>query len=452
MITLKNVTGGYNSGDPIVKNLSLEIEKGRFFALLGPNGSGKTTIIRLVMGVLRLLDGSVFIDGKELEQYKPKELARKVAVLSQENQAGLDFTVREIVQLGRYPHQKTSLFREYAPGDEIVVERVMRQTNCWEFRDKLFGSLSGGEKQRVLLAKALAQEPDILLLDEPTNHLDVRHTMELLDLMKSLQKECGLTILAILHDLNLASLYADEIGLLNKGVLEGTFTGLSNDVQQLFSDVYGVPMHFNAHPIIPKCQVFYTPGVHSDTYPVALKDYVSMQRIGKGWQIGFSEAFRTITAGKEGEGLTWEHSWRSADMAGYSAIFPGNAYLFGYNWKRCRCKRLDWAGEITADDDYLLIVSEQGNQKRIGVLAAENWDDTDLMNIAMFVTAQVTALFAKNGLAYSDLEMIAVSTVRKTNETGNGEKPQSLNGLESLLQYAAAHLFPIPQASAARKG
>ena len=451
MITLNNVTGGYNSVDPIVKNLSLEIGKGRFFALLGPNGSGKTTIVRLVMGVLQLLDGSVFIDGKELERYKPKELARKVAVLSQENQTGLDFTVREIVQLGRYPHQKSALFREYAPGDETVAERVMRQTNCWEFRDKLFGSLSGGEKQRVLLAKALAQEPDILLLDEPTNHLDVRHTMELLDLMKSLQKECGLTILAILHDLNLASLYADEIGLLNKGVLEGTFKGLSNDVQQLFSDVYGVPMHFNAHPIIPKCQVFYTPASHSDTYPGTLKDYVSMQRIGQGWQIGFDEAFRTITAGKEGKGLTWAHSWRNAGMEGYSVVFPGNAYLFGYNRERCSCKRLNWDGEITADD-YLLIVSEQGNQKRIGVLAAEDWDDSALMNIAMFLTAKATRLFAETGLPYGDLEMIAVSTVRKTNGRGKGEDAQSLNGLECLLRFAAEHLFPIPQASAARKG
>ena len=447
MITLKNVTGGYTSGAPIVKNLTLEIEKGQFFALLGPNGSGKTTVVRLVMGVLGLLDGSVFIDGKKIEQFKPKELARKVAVLSQENQAGLDFTVREIVQLGRYPHQKTSLFREYAPGDEEVVERVMRQTNCWEFRDKLFGSLSGGEKQRVLLAKALAQEPDILLLDEPTNHLDVRHTMELLDLMKTLQKECGLTILAILHDLNLASLYADDIGLLNKGVLEGTFTGLSNEVQQLFSSVYGVPMHFNAHPVIPKCQVFYTPAADTDMHHSAIKEYAAFRRDREDWHIVFSDAFRTITAGRGGKGLAWEHSWGNTAKADGSIVFSGNAYLFGYSPKQGGCLKLDWDKGLTADCEYFLIIAEQGNQIRAGLLTAYSWDDSVLMNIAMRLTAGITGLYLEKGFPYSSLEMVAVGTARKI----HGEGMQSWNRIERLLAYAADN-FMMAQAPAVRKG
>ena len=447
MITLNNVTGGYTSGAPIVKNLTLEIGKGQFFALLGPNGSGKTTVVRLIMGVLGLLDGSVFIDGKKLEQFKPKELARKVAVLSQENQAGLDFTVREIVQLGRYPHQKSSLFHEYAPGDEEVVERVMRQTNCWDFRDKLFGSLSGGEKQRVLLAKALAQEPDILLLDEPTNHLDVRHTMELLDLMKTLQKDFGLTILAILHDLNLASLYADEIALLNKGVLEGIFTGLSNEVQQLFSDVYGVPMQFSAHPVIPKCQVFYTPAADTDMDPSAIKEYAAFRRDGEDWHIVFSEAFRTITAGRGGKGLDWEHSWGNTAKAAGSFVFSGNTYLFGYNPKQGGCMRLDWDKGITADCEYFLIIAEQDNQIRAGLLTAYSWDDSVLMNIAMRLTAEITGLFFEKGFQYSTLEMVAVGTARKI----QGEGMQSWNRIERLLAYAADN-FPIAQAPAVRRG
>ncbi|UOK56234.1 ABC transporter ATP-binding protein [Bacillus sp. OVS6] len=142
--------------------------------------------------------------------------------MTQENEAGLDFSVEEIVMLGRYPYQKTLFFKENTQADLIAAETAMKQTSVWEYRKRPYHSLSGGEKQRVLLAKALAQEPELLLLDEPTNHLDVKHTKELLELLKKLQKDMNLTILAILHDLNLASLYADSIGLLKKENWKGS--------------------------------------------------------------------------------------------------------------------------------------------------------------------------------------------------------------------------------------
>lgn len=132
----------------------------------------------------------------------------------------------------------------------------MKQTNVWEYRDKSFTALSGGEKQHVLLAKALAQEPTVLLLDEPTNHLDIRHSMEVLDLLKHLQHANLLTILAILHDLNIASLYADYIGLLCNGELQGIYNGFKNEEKKDFSEVYEVHMEFQQHPRVAKNQIF----------------------------------------------------------------------------------------------------------------------------------------------------------------------------------------------------
>ena len=139
-----------------------------------------------------------------------------MAVLTQEVQVSFDYTVEEIISLGRYPHQK-GFFKQLSKEDRKVIEEVMDITNISQLRKAQFRMISGGEKQRVLLAKALAQEPEILLLDEPTNHLDIKHTFHMLDLLKERQQMMGLTIFAILHDLNVASLYADRIALLHNG-------------------------------------------------------------------------------------------------------------------------------------------------------------------------------------------------------------------------------------------
>lgn len=232
MLQVKNLSGGYDVKRTVIHDLSFTIKKGDFLALAGPNGSGKTTVIRLIMGALPVSHGDIFLDGKKLSSYSQKELARKTAVMTQENQSGLDFTAEEIVMLGRYPHQKGMFFKEHSDADRKASEKAMKQTAVWQYRKRPFQALSGGEKQRVLLAKALAQEPELLLLDEPTNHLDMKHTKELLELLKTLQKEMNLTILAILHDLNLASLYADQIALLDRGMLAGCYTGLKKKMSK----------------------------------------------------------------------------------------------------------------------------------------------------------------------------------------------------------------------------
>lgn len=259
MLKITKLNAGYHKSQNIIKDLSLEVEKGQFFSLLGPNGSGKTTLIRSILGTMPVKSGKVEILGKNTDHYQISQLAKIAAVLSQEHMVGMDFTVEEIVLLGRYPYQGKGLFNHYTEEDSDIVEHSLELTNAAGFKNKLFSSLSGGEKQRVLLAKALAQQPKLLFLDEPTNHLDVKHIIELLDLLKKLQKEDGLTIVAILHDLNLAALYADQCALMKDGrkVASGEIDKLFDEA--LLSDVYGVDLLTNPHPLTGKPQIFFKP-------------------------------------------------------------------------------------------------------------------------------------------------------------------------------------------------
>ena len=264
MLKIQNVTGGY-SNNPILRNIDLEVQNGDFFALLGPNGSGKTTLFKLITGQLPIQKGKVLLSGKDISSYSKLEKAKKIAVLSQETSVSFDYTVEEIVSLGRYPHQK-GILKNLSKKDWHIIEEVMELTKVTEFRHTQFRKISGGEKQRVLLAKALAQEPELLLLDEPTNHLDIKHTFQLLDLLKKRQQKKGLTIFSILHDLNVASLYADRFALLYNGsLLEVGDASLLKEVDTL-NKIYQVQIHVQPHPTVPKPQLLLAPSLPNSTH------------------------------------------------------------------------------------------------------------------------------------------------------------------------------------------
>ncbi|MGN1387780.1 MAG: ABC transporter ATP-binding protein [Bacillus sp. (in: firmicutes)] len=436
MITLRNVTGGYTKQTAIVRELSFTVDQGDFFALLGPNGSGKTTIIRLIMGALSLHSGEIMIDGKNVTHYKAKELAKKVAVMTQENEIGLDFTVREIVNLGRYPHQSSILFKENNEHDEMVVDRVMKQTNVWYMKDQPFSSLSGGEKQRVLLAKALAQEPSILLLDEPTNHLDVRHTIELLDLLKQLQLTNQLTILAILHDLNIASLYADQIGLLCCGDLQGTYDSFNKQDEQSFSSVYGVDMHFQAHPKLAKNQVFVLPQYPDEPAggPVA-----TIQRDREGFQLQVSEPMRTLSVGANGKGITWENEWHIRkfqlnDCCNQQQTLVGTAKIYAYdaNYDECFSVHPD---ELEKTNWHVLLLFCPNNDALyISMIAKMQLSDVDLMNLSLQITSLKTKLELEFHQQTKSLELLTVSVLSDVASDESHKKTAQM--LLPLFQFA----------------
>lgn len=198
-----------------IKDLSLSVTQGEVFGLLGPNGSGKTTLMRLLSGVLSPSRGQVRFAGQELTAYRREELAQRIAVVSQDTHMELPFSVLEVVLMGRFPHHRRFGFE--SSMDIACAYQAMELTGVKAFASRGIHELSGGERQRVMLARALAQAPQLLLLDEPTAFLDIKHQVEVYDLVKTLSRQEGLTVVSILHDLNLASLYCDRLALLKLG-------------------------------------------------------------------------------------------------------------------------------------------------------------------------------------------------------------------------------------------
>jgi iron complex transport system ATP-binding protein len=200
-------------GRRIVTDISLRVPDGSFAGLLGPNGSGKSTILKAIYRVHRPASGRVLLDGGDLLSLRAQDAARRVAVVGQEFTLEFDFTVAEMVMIGRTPHKRS--FDRDNDTDRAIADRAMAQVGCADLAHRGFNTLSGGEKQRVLIAAAIAQGADHLILDEPTNHLDIRYQVEILELVSGL----GVTVLAAIHDLSLAALFCDTVHLIGGGRL-----------------------------------------------------------------------------------------------------------------------------------------------------------------------------------------------------------------------------------------
>jgi iron complex transport system ATP-binding protein len=199
----------------VLNDVDFTVRPGEFVGILGPNGSGKTTLLNCVSGQLRQDSGKALVCNKDARMTDSLEMARLVAIVPQESSMTFGFTVEEVVLMGRYAHLKRfSLENE---KDFDIAEKAMHATGVWKLRERLVTNLSGGERQRVVIARALSQEPKVLLLDEPTTHLDIRHQLEVLNLIKELNQTQGLTVLAVFHDLNLASRFCDRILLMDRG-------------------------------------------------------------------------------------------------------------------------------------------------------------------------------------------------------------------------------------------
>lgn len=198
-------------GTDILHGIDIDTGNGEFVGIIGPNGSGKSTLLKCIYRVLKPSGGAVLLDGKPLNGYSAKQSARRMAVVSQHNPVGFDFTVLEMVLMGRSPH-KRAMDRDNA-DDYDIVRKALATVGMTGFEERAFTTLSGGERQRVILAQALAQQTPCLLLDEPTNHLDIKYQLQLMDIVKGL----GITVIAAIHDLNIAALYCDRLYILSQG-------------------------------------------------------------------------------------------------------------------------------------------------------------------------------------------------------------------------------------------
>ncbi|MBN8234843.1 adenosylcobinamide amidohydrolase [Halobacillus kuroshimensis] len=261
MIDVQHLYAGYDHD--ILHDLSFSVLKGEMFGVLGPNGSGKTTLLKAINGTLPGVRGDIAIQGRPITRMTAKETAREMAVLPQHHDVSFSTTVEQTVLIGRYPYQK-GLFKQWTNEDYRIAEEVMEQTGVTQFRHQSLLSLSGGERQRVFLAQALAQKPGILLLDEPTNHLDFSYQKQMLDALKQWSLKNGLTVVAIFHDLNLASLYCDRLLLLDQGKVKALQEPEIVLNEQHLSAVYRSDIHVHAHPSFSKPFTNVVPSFNED--------------------------------------------------------------------------------------------------------------------------------------------------------------------------------------------
>lgn len=221
-------------GADILRGVTLEADRNEMIGVIGPNGSGKSTLLKCIYRVLQPSGGAVLIDGKPLKEYSTRESAKRIAVLAQHNYYNFDFTVLEVVLMGRSPHKK-ALERDNAE-DYRIVRDALKLVGMESFAERSFSTLSGGEQQRVILARALAQETPCLILDEPTNHMDVKYQLQLMEIVKGLDR----TVLAAVHDLNIAALYFDRLYVMQAGVVVASGTPEEVLTPELIRDVYEV--------------------------------------------------------------------------------------------------------------------------------------------------------------------------------------------------------------------
>jgi len=214
IVKLEHIGFRYNE-NWVLKDVSLEAEEGEFIGILGPNGSGKTTLLNVIDGIIIPQEGEIWINGTSCKKLKRENLAKMIAVVPQESLMIFPFTVQEIVLMGRAPH--LGKWRFEGETDFRIAHQAMEMTDTLSLMNRSMNALSAGERQRVLIARALAQQPQIMLLDEPTAFLDIRHQIDFFDLIKALNKNQTLTVIGVTHDINLASLYCDRIILLRDG-------------------------------------------------------------------------------------------------------------------------------------------------------------------------------------------------------------------------------------------
>jgi iron complex transport system ATP-binding protein len=261
MITVQNLTKYYGQ-KAILDGLSFEVATGHVVGIIGPNGSGKSTLLKLVSGVEPKSSGTILLAGKPVEAYSRKELAKRLSVLQQEALPPLGFTVREVVEMGRFPYQ--NWLGEEVGGDDGLIDQIMERLCILPLAKRTLERLSGGERQRVALAKAMAQEPKLLLLDEPTTYLDIGFQIQMMDYIRNWQREHKLTVLAVLHDLNIAAQYCDRVIVLKDGGIVADGVPREVFTRSLIQEVYGASATIISHPVSGVPQVLLQPEAMSE--------------------------------------------------------------------------------------------------------------------------------------------------------------------------------------------
>ena len=253
MITAEGV-GVRIGSKQIIEDITLHVQEGEFVGIIGPNGSGKSTLLKSIYRVIKQSEGTISLHSRNIETMPLKESALIVAVVSQHNYYNFDFKIEEVVSMGRTPHKK---FMEFDNEEDAkIVNDALEKVSMADFKGRQFYTLSGGEQQRIILARALAQQTPCMVLDEPTNHLDIKYQLQLMDLVKELK--C--TTLCALHDLNIAAAYCDRLYLMKEGRVYAQGKPEAVLTKEIIKDVYEVDVRVNMIPETGLLNIVYTPG------------------------------------------------------------------------------------------------------------------------------------------------------------------------------------------------
>ena len=237
-IEAKAVEFGYRPNSPVLRGASLLASQGQMISILGPNGSGKTTLLRCLLGQLRPTGGAVLLDGRNLRKHSARTLAKLLAYVPQFPKSAFSFSVREIVLMGRFAH--TGLMGLPGTSDLAVAREAMVMTGTLDLADRTLDELSGGEAQRVMIARALAQQPSVLLLDEPTSHLDIKNQLNIHQMMQRVAHDWPMAVICVSHDINLAGRFSDLLVLMRQGRVLAAGTPAQTLRADILSDVYDV--------------------------------------------------------------------------------------------------------------------------------------------------------------------------------------------------------------------
>ena len=255
MLKIDNVSLGYKNCPDLLRGISLSLQEGEMLALIGKNGSGKTTLLRGITGLLPLRAGKIFCRGKDLSEMSARERARLISVVPQAVSLPPGYTVYETVSHGRTPY--LNWYGKLDPADKKIIDQAVKITGLEAFQDQEVSSLSGGEQQRVILARALSQKAPVMILDEPTNYLDLHYQVALLNLEREICRKDGLGVLFIIHDMNLAARFADRIAILHEGRIAAVGTPPEVLREEILSEIYETPVRVLSDPqegliVLPK--------------------------------------------------------------------------------------------------------------------------------------------------------------------------------------------------------
>lgn len=238
MIEARGIVKKYGN-KKVVDNVSLTIEKGKLTSLIGPNGAGKSTVLSIISRLMKQSEGEVFIEGKELKLWDEKELSKKIAILKQSNNINVRLTIEELVSFGRFPYCDGRLQEE----DKKIVQEALEYMQLTDIKNRYLDELSGGQRQRAYIAMVIAQDTEYVLLDEPLNNLDMKHSVQMMKVLRGLVDNLGKTVVIVMHDINFASCYSDKIAVLKEGKLIKNENTSKIINKEFLEEVYEIPFN-----------------------------------------------------------------------------------------------------------------------------------------------------------------------------------------------------------------